>query len=191
MGNENMQAAVKKMPSLEEVKHEMIRLPDFDDYLVHPKLGKIWSQKVQKWLLVDAVGVGDRGYLLTKLINNQGKSVAVYEHEAVFSCAWGSWKSWRAYGMKMEIDHIDRNPKNNSIDNLRLMDRASQYTPDVLADMRKRTDLNINIARQIRIDYEYRTGGKVKFYKCQAEKYGTCARTIQNIILGVSYREKA
>lgn len=115
--------------------------------------------------LVDAIGVGDRGYLLAKLINNEGKSVPVYEHEAVFSCVWGSWKSWREYVQKMEIDHIDRNPKNNNIENLRLIDRPSQNTPEVLADMRKRIDLNMDIARQIRNDYENRTGGKVKFYK--------------------------
>lgn len=140
-----MKEAVKELPSFEEVKHEMMRLPEFDGYLVHPQLGKIWCLKKQGWLLVDAIGVGDRGYLLTKLLNNKGKSIPVHEHEAVFSCVWGSWKSWRAYGQKMEIDHIDRNPKNNNIENLRLIDRASQYTPEVLADMSKRKDLNMDI----------------------------------------------
>lgn len=46
----------------------------------------------------------------------------------------------------------------------------------------------MNIACQVRADYENRTGRIVKFYKSQAEKHGTCARPIQNIILGVSYK---
>lgn len=46
----------------------------------------------------------------------------------------------------------------------------------------------MNIACQVRADYGNRTGRIVKFYKSQAKKHGTCARTIQNIILGVSYK---
>lgn len=46
----------------------------------------------------------------------------------------------------------------------------------------------MNIACQVRAYYENRTGRIVKFYNIQAEKHGTCARTIQNIILGVSYK---
>ena len=186
-----MQEVVQVLPSFEEVGHEMLPLPNFDGYLVHPFLGKIWSKNREKWLLVNAKGVGDSGYLLTSLKRNDGLSTFIYEHEAVYSAVWGAGKeSWRSYGIKLEIDHIDRDVKNNSIDNLRLVDRASQYTPDVVADIKEQVRLSLDIARQIRQEYKDWTNGKINFYRTQAKIYGNNPRAIQNIILGVTFKEK-
>ncbi len=104
------------LPSYKQVKDELVPIPNFDKYYAcHQKLGKIFNKQSGKWLLVDAKGVGDKRYLLTKLKSNDGEWIPVYEYEAIFASYWGQWKTWRNFGRKMEIEHKDRNPKNNNI----------------------------------------------------------------------------
>lgn len=182
-----------ELPSYESVKHECIGLISFKNYRVHCELGAVYSLLSNRWLLQGAKGVGDKSsYQLTKIKRDDGESVHAYLHEMVMAASLGvyirSWRDEKLFGNKLEIEHLDRNPKNNAIKNLVLLDRKSQYKPDVLKDMSQRGKLSKQLAIKIREDFNRFTGKKVEFYKAQAEKYGTCARSIQNICLGVSFK---
>ncbi|MEH6943298.1 hypothetical protein [Bacillus sp. JJ722] len=89
----------------------------------------------------------------------------------------------------MEIDHIDRNVKNNSIGNIVFCQRKNQYKSEVLNDMAQRGKLSKELAIQIRQDFKKWAGRKVKFYEKKAKELNCCKRSIQNIILNKSFKE--
>ncbi len=186
-----------KLPNFEDVKHEMTPIPGFDPkmYLVHVMLGKIYSLVSGKWLLVDAKGVGDKGYLLTQLkrVLPDGtiEMVPVYEHWAVFSSFDGRTVEVLRHsglnGALMEIDHEDGNPKNNTIGNLRLgtsADNKKNRSYDV-----EKTYLTLENAQTVRELFSTWDKGKVEFYAEMAKRFKCTKRTIQNAILQNTYKE--
>lgn len=180
------------LPEFEEVKEEMLPLMGFSNYLVNPNIGKIYNKKKGKWLLSNnPKGVGDKGYLQTALRHDSGERVQVYEHEVVFAAVWGEdllHKPWRRYGEKLEIDHKDGNVKNNKIENLRLgtsADNKSNRSYDV-----EKNQLTFKNAEIVREEFKSWTGKKTDFYELMAERFNTKKRTIQNAILGVTYKRK-
>ncbi|MGM0888976.1 MAG: HNH endonuclease [Bacillota bacterium] len=93
-------------------------------YLCHTPTGRVWSKVSNRWLIEDEFckGTGDHGqYLMTSLkCDLTGGSIPKYNHEIVLSSAYGTTKNfWLAQGL--QIDHIDKNPRNNKIENLRLI----------------------------------------------------------------------
>ncbi|MEH7393321.1 HNH endonuclease [Bacillus sp. JJ1474] len=182
----------KELPRFEEVKHEMLPLRGFSKYKVHPEIGKIYSLESRRWLLVNAVGVGDKGYLQTSLKNDFGASIPIYEHEAVYAAVWGEEpKAWRRYGNgeKLEIDHISGDVKDNSISNLRLgtsEDNKKNRSYDV-----PRNYLTMENARIVRELFEKWEGRKTDFYTEMSKKFDVGKRTIQNAILSVTYKGEA
>lgn len=178
-----------KLPKFEEVKHEMLPLIGFSDYMVHPHLGKIYKLSTGKWMLEGNLkGVGDKGYLMTNLKNDNGKRIQIYEHEAVYAAVWGEpIKSWRFYGKKLEIDHIDHDVKNNSIENLRLVtsaDNKKNRSYDI-----ERNKLTYKNAEYIRNEFTKWQGSKMDFYETMAIKFDVTKRTIQNAVLGYTYNK--
>lgn len=175
------------LPNYEEVKEQMLPLKGFSQYEVHVKLGKIYNLKSNKWMLVNSVGVGDKGYLLTKLKHDSGVMLPIYEHEAVVAADKNvEPKSWRAEGK--EIDHIDGNAKNNSIDNLSLGTSADNKK-NRSYDMEKNM-LSLDAANFIREEFAMWQGNKTDFYKLYAGRFNVCPRTIQNAVLKITYNRK-
>lgn len=180
----------------EEVRSEMTPIPGFDpnDYLVHAGMGKIYSLISNRWLLDDnAKGVGDKGYLLTKLkrVKSDGttEKVPIYVHWAVYSSVWGQTvEELRNSGLSgelLEIDHIDGDVKNNRIENLRLgtsADNKKNRSYDV-----ERTRLTKQNADEVREKFSTWEKGKMEFYHEMAKFYNCTKRTIQNAILEYTY----
>ncbi|WP_342045971.1 HNH endonuclease [Bacillus sp. OTU530] len=176
-----------KSPKYEDVKHEMLPLRGYSIYAVHPYLGKIYNKKTNRWLLSkNPKGVGDKGYLLTKLLHDNGEWIPLYEHEVVYAAVWGEEvKSWRLYGEKLEIDHIDKDVRNNNIENLRLgtsEDNKKNRSYDV-----EKNRLTLENAQTVRDELAKWKGKKTDFYKTMAERFNVTKRTIQNAVLSVTY----
>jgi hypothetical protein len=179
-------AITKELPKIEEVK-ELLPLKGYSQYLVSPSLGKIYNKEKGKWLLVNAKGVGDKGYLLTKLKHDDGKSVPLYEHECVYAAMWGDEpKSWRKYGEKLEIDHIDGNVKNNCIENL-ILGTSSDNKKNRSYDVEKNY-LTLENAQIVREEFSIWEGSKLGFYEAMSNRFNVTKRTIQNAVLGVTYK---
>lgn len=177
----------KTVPDFEEVKHELTPLIDFDNYLVHCPSGNVWSKITNKWLLVNAKGTGDNNkYLQTGLKGNDGKTHFMYLSDIVMSSYMGMRKSdWRALGL--ECDHIDNNDtKNNSISNLRLVTSAANKR-NCKDRFWNKVRLSMDVANNLRKEFEKCTGSKVEWYKQKGKELGVTARSIQNIILGYTY----
>ncbi|MGD7051436.1 HNH endonuclease [Sutcliffiella horikoshii] len=192
-------AITKRLPNIEEVLHEMRMIPDYspEDYLVHPKLGMIYSFVSGKWMLSNnPVGVGDKGYLLTKLRRklDDGSyvSVPVYVHWAVFSAIYGrpinEIRHSGFNGELMEIDHIDRNVKNNNYENLRLVS-SKENKENSSNRYWNKVRLSKELAAQIRDDFKSWTGTKLDFYKAKAAELNVTFRSVQNVVLSNTYKE--
>jgi hypothetical protein len=106
----------------------------------------------------------------------------------VYAAVWGDEpKSWRKYGNKLEIDHIDKNVKNNSIENLRLgtsTDNKKNRSYHI-----KKNLLTLENAKIVREEFENWIGKKTEFYKMMADRFNVCKRTIQNATLNNCYKE--
>lgn len=173
----------------EMLKGEMTPVPGFPDYLAHCLKGKVWSNKTNRWLLQDAKGTGDDNrYLKTALSDSEGNLHHMYLSEIIMSSSMGVPKSyWRAMGL--EVDHIDNtDTKNNSIENLRLVSSADNKKNSRYRFWNK-VRLSMDVAKQLRQDFKELTGSKVEWYRMKGKELGVSARSIQNIILGYTYKE--
>ncbi|MBT2656634.1 HNH endonuclease [Bacillus sp. ISL-18] len=176
--------------TFEELKSEMTPVPGFSNYLCHTPSGRVWSKIRNKWLIESdfCKGTGDNGqYLMTRLkCDETGELIPMYKHEIVLSSAYGTKKEfWLSQGL--QIDHIDQNPRNNKIENLRLItDKGNK------GNSRDRywnkVRLSNEAANQIREEFTTWSGSKVEWYKMKGKELGVTARSIQNIILGNTYK---
>ncbi|MEC1778418.1 hypothetical protein [Schinkia azotoformans] len=186
-----------KLKSYEEVKHECTPIPGFDPnmYVCHTLSGRVYSKLTNKWLLENSKGTGDRDengegkYLITSLKKPNGETVPLYLHEIVYSSFYGiEPHEWKSEGY--EINHIDRTKTRDcSIGNLEKVDRLTQYSDEVRAAMRIKGYLNKELAIELRKQFADWDKGKVQFYYIKGKELGVCARTIQNVILGVSFKD--
>jgi hypothetical protein len=191
----------KYAPPIEEVKCELTPIPGFDPnyVLAHCPSGHIWNVKKQKWLLQGSKGVGNRlsngegAYLMTKLMNLNGELSHYYIHYLIYASFMGFWTVEEMIAMGWEINHENRwhpfNTRINSISNLTQADRLSQYTDDVIEDMRQpKGRLTVEDVKQIRKDFVNRSCKKMDFYFNESIKFGCKYRCIQNVCLGTSFK---
>ncbi|MCK1983197.1 MULTISPECIES: HNH endonuclease signature motif containing protein [Peribacillus] len=186
-----MKEAVKEFESL---KGEMTPVPGFSRYLCHTPTGRVWSKVSNRWLIEDEFckGTGDHGqYLMTSLkCDLTEEMVPMYKHEIVLSSAYGTTKDfWLSQGL--QIDHIDKNPRNNKIENLRLITDVGNKKNSRDRYWNK-TRLSMSIARELREEVKHLTSNmtKMDFYKAKGEELNVSFRSIQNIVLKFSYKEK-
>ncbi|MED4229487.1 hypothetical protein [Neobacillus cucumis] len=178
--------------NFEELKGngEMTPIPGFSPemYLCHCPSGNVYSLISNKWMLQGSKGSGDDNkYLRTALRDMEGNYHLMYLHEIIMSSHMGIKKSeWRAMGL--EVDHIDNKAtKNNSISNLRLATSAAQKKNSSYRFWNK-VRLSNEVANQLRVEFKKWTGSKVEWYKMKGNELGVTARSIQNIILGNTYK---
>jgi HNH endonuclease len=171
----------------QDITNQMTPIPGgFSSYLVHCPLGLLWSKKSNQFLLLNAKGTGDDSrYLMTSLTNDQGERHHFYLSEIVMSSFMGITKSqWKEMGL--EVDHINQDSKNNSISNLRLTN--SKGNKGNRGKMKDKTYLTLDNAQKVRDAFKEWTKGKVEFYAEMSKQFGVGKRTIQNAILGVTYK---
>jgi hypothetical protein len=175
----------------ELLKGEMTPVPGFSQYLCHTPTGRVYSKVSCKWLFDSEFckGTGDNGqYLMTRLIpDNGGKPVPMYKYEIVLSSAMGVTKDyWLSQGL--QIDHIDKNPRNNKLENLRLV--TDQQNKQNSRDRHwNKVRLSLDISKHLREEFKNRTCAKIEWYRQKGIELGVSARSVQNIILSNTYRE--
>lgn len=177
---------VKGLPEFEKVKGELTPIPGFspERYMAHCPSGYVYSFIRNRWL--NPTGTGDDSrYLLTQLDNTP-----MYISEIIMSSYMGIPKeSWRAMGL--EVDHIvNTNTKDNSIGNLRLVSSSANKKNSRNRHWNK-VRLSHEKAKKIRDEFAFMTGSKIEWYKAKAAEYLVSARSIQNICLNFTYKEKA
>lgn len=173
-----------------KAKGEMTPIPGFtpEMYLCHCPSGNVYSIVSAKWLLQgNPRGTGDNGqYLMTSLRDKEGNYHPMYLHEIVMSSYMGMMKAdWRAMGL--EVDHISKNTKDCSIGNLRLATSAANKKNSSDRHWNK-IRLTKDTAVQLREDFNKWTGSKVEWYQIKGRELGVTARSIQNVILGNTYK---
>lgn len=176
---------VTPAPSFESIKGELTPIPGFsvERYMAHCPSGHVYSFVSNRWLNPSGTGDGNR-YLMTKL---DGR--AMYVSEIIMSSYTGIPKeSWRAMGL--EVDHVNsKNTKDNSISNLRLTSSAGnkKNTSDRFWN---KVRLSMDIANSLRIEFEQVVKNKVEWYQKKGNELGVSGRSIQNICLNFTYKEK-
>ncbi|MEK4884893.1 HNH endonuclease [Bacillus sp. FSL W8-0223] len=176
---------MKEVPNFNDVRDEMTPLIGFKNYLVHCPSGNVYSLIRNQWLCVDAKGTGDNSnYLMTTLKNDEGHYKRLYIHEIVMSSYMGITKQdWRAMGL--EVDHINKNPNDNRIENLRLVtSEANKKNRNMWTDTIR---LGHEVAEKLRDEFKDVQYKKCDWYKQKAKELGVSARTIQNVCLGYTY----
>ncbi|EOS8268454.1 hypothetical protein ABTI76_001028 [Bacillus cereus] len=183
---------MKDVLNFEELKAkgEMTPIPGFDPemYLCHCQSGNLYSLVSRKWLLQsNPKGTGDNGkYLMTTLTMPDGEKNQIYLHECVISSCFGIQTSeWKAMGL--ECDHISLDTRDNSISNLRLVNSKQNKENSSYRGWNK-TRLSFSVAQQLRREAKQWSGRKIEFYKLKGKELGVTSRSIQNIILGYTYK---
>lgn len=175
--------------NFEELRNGMTPIPGFksSEYLAHCPTGRIYSLVSDKWLLQGAKGTGDQNkYLITSIRDEDGQIVRMYLHELIMSSYMGIKKSdWRKIGL--EVNHISKNTKDCSIGNLELT--SSKGNKATKKHVINKTRLTHEIAREIRELFKECKGSKVAWYAEIGKRYGVTARSVQNIVLGATYKE--
>jgi hypothetical protein len=171
-----------------DISKEMTPIPGkFSSYLVHCPKGLLYSKKSNKFLLLNAKGTGDDSkYLQTSLRDDDGVTHNFYLSEIVMSSYMGiSKQEWRAMGL--EVDHIDsENTKNNCISNLRLVSsKGNKANRSYDVD---RNYLTMDNAKIVREEFSKWEGTKLDFYEAMSKRFHVTMRTIQNCVLGVTYK---
>lgn len=184
-----MNTIVEERTEFEVLKLEMTPVPGFSKYLCHTLSGRVWSLISDKWLLEgDCKGTGDQGkYLMTKLKNDNDEAIPMYKHEIILSSAMGVTKEWWLSQGK-QIDHVDNNPRNNKLENLRLVSDKENKANSADRCWNK-IRLNMEVAQQLRNEFEELENKKVEWYAHKASELGVTPRSVQNIVLGYTYSE--
>jgi hypothetical protein len=88
-----------------------MQIKNFSNYEIFPNEGKIFSYKTNRW-----IGAKDKdGYWLCTLTSDEGKIWTNLLHRIIWFACNGE------IPQGMQVNHLDENKDNNSIDNLNLM----------------------------------------------------------------------
>lgn len=183
---------VTDLERFEEIKHEMVVVPGgFDDYFFHIDKQLLFSTITNKFLLKNAIGTGDDNkYIGTTLKNRRdGKSYNFYLHEISYACENGMEKSmWRSMPIPLEIDHQFKETKNNNPKFLSLKTSKGNKANKTFVYNKNR--VNLKVARELREQFRLdNPKNKIEWYAEQSKRLGIGKRSIQNIILNVTYKE--
>ncbi|MGD6897128.1 hypothetical protein [Bacillus infantis] len=182
---------VSDLQRFEEIKHEMVTVPGgFDDYYFHIEKQLLFSKVSNRFLLTNAKGTGDDNkYLGTSLKNKDGKSYNFYLHEISYACKTGIPKKvWRSLPVPLEVDHLYRETKNNDPKFLTLKTSKENKANKIFTYNKIR--LSKDIALKLREEFKsVNWGEKITWYSKKAQELGVTKRSIQNVVLGYTYKQ--
>ncbi|WP_426882284.1 HNH endonuclease [Sutcliffiella horikoshii] len=187
---EKMKVEKKELPKFEDIKHEMVKVPGFENYYCHIEKALVYSTIRNKWLY-QGKGTGDNSkYLASSLKSSiDGKSYPHYLHEVIYSCRNGIMKKdWRSMPIPFEIDHSNKDTKDCNPRNLQLTTSKGNKANKTIVINKNR--VSMEIARQLReevISIPY--GERVEWYKKRGQELGIGGRSVQNIVLNRTYKE--
>lgn len=91
----------------------ILKIPNFSNYEIYPKEGKIWSIQRNKYIGSHK----NNGYWDCTLYSDNGVKWNSGIHRIIYTACYGEIPEG------MEVNHIDENANNNSIFNLNLLNR--------------------------------------------------------------------
>ncbi|MBM7598491.1 hypothetical protein JOC34_000848 [Virgibacillus halotolerans] len=167
---------------------ELYPIPGFSNYYCDLENGRVWNNKKQFWITANPNSLL---YCYATIYDEFGEPVRISIHNLVMMARTGKDKSiWRKQGL--EVHHIDNDTTNNSVFNLALTTREQQYqcpiTKQTLANRSKKR-LTKDDVIAIKTDWLEWEGTKGNFYNLWASKLEVHTRSIQNIIIGFSYKD--
>ena len=89
-----------------------MKLEGYSGYEIYPETGQIWSYRYSRFLKFD---ISNNGYLRCTLTDDKGKRHRFLLHRLMWQTVNG------VIPADLQINHIDENKANNSINNLSLM----------------------------------------------------------------------
>ncbi|MED4016979.1 hypothetical protein [Sutcliffiella cohnii] len=182
----------KELPKFKDIKHEMVKIPGFEDYYCHVDKAIVYSTLSNKWLYQGKGTGDDNKYLLAMLKSSvDGKRYPYYLHEAIFSCRNGIMKKdWRSMPIPFEIDHSNKQTKDCKPNNLQLTTSKGNKANKTMVINRNR--VSMEIARQLREEVKsVPRGERVQWYKKRGLELGIGGRSVQNIVLNRTYKEES
>ena len=147
-----------------------IQIKDYERYIITPQ-GEVYSTMYskQRKLKPQRATQSKKGYYQVRLFNKETpRGKLQYIHRLVYETFIGEITEG------MEIDHIDDNTSNNSIENIQLISRRGNLTKY----NRKKYGIDMRLQRDKLIkDYE-----ELGSYKKVGEKWGKCEQVIYRVI---------
>lgn len=170
--------------------HRLTIIPNFSRYLADLDRGKIYSIKSNRWLTPKA---NKRfGYVYSTLLNDDGEATPISIHQIMMSAhKQQEPKAWQKFGL--EIDHVNGNKADNSIENLRLVAHKEQFCNRVRekmsrANAKRLTNEQVRYLRLMKEILEAKGEyAQNKFCNYFSEKFERTYTTIQNIVNDVTY----
>ena len=101
---------------------EFKQIPGYSSYRIN-RLGKVWSDIRNKFMKMNK---RKNGYLQISLVNDEGNRTATTIHQLLAM----AFLNHKPDGHKIVVDHIDRNPLNNRIENLQLVSNRENCSKD-------------------------------------------------------------
>lgn len=95
----------------------MKQVQNFSKYLIDEEKGTVYSLRTDKY-----IGVKTNGYINVSVTNDDGVRFDFGIHRFIFMSVYGNIPDG------YEVHHIDENPMNNAIDNLRLIEGSEHLS---------------------------------------------------------------
>jgi hypothetical protein len=188
--SDNTITSLEGLPSFEEVRHEMVKVPGFEDYYCHIERALVYSTLSNKWLY-QGKGTGDDNKYLGGSLKSSidGKYYNHYLSEVIYACRNGIMKKdWRSMPIPFEIDHVNKQTKDCTPKNLQLTTSKGNKANKTMVINKNR--VSMDIARQLREEVKLiKRGDRIKWYEEKGKELGIGKRSVQNIILNRTYKE--
>lgn len=176
-------------------KEEIILTPipsnrGLNNYLADTIKGRIWSKRTNSWL---STNKNDNGYVYNTLIDDSGESCRYGVHRLIMASYTGiPLEMFKRGGI--EVDHFPNEEEkwNNSITNLQMSSRKTQYRESTRSKMGKGKRLTeeevCEILEQLQ-EWKSDENNKLSdFIHMTAEAYDQSYRNIWNIVYGKSWK---
>jgi hypothetical protein len=180
---------VKKVLALVEDGVNLVPVPDFPYYWVNPELGTVISTKCGRWrtLIGSTQKDGYKKVTMTRRENGKSKVHTINTHLIVMAaCVFGYWEPLKLEGW--EVNHKNRTPWDNKLENLEYIPKALQYTPDVRRDMGKKSHLTDEQALYIRKQFQQYKGKLNGFVNDMKSEFEVSYGVIYNVVKNITFK---